>query len=62
MTYRADLKPWAVFRCETTVKNVCVNRFRTRTDAESYMSILRRLNPGVLFCVAFDKQPVEVQG
>ncbi|OUL28795.1 hypothetical protein [Nostoc sp. 106C] len=59
MTYRADLKPWGVFRCESTVQNVCVNRFRARSDAEAYMSILRGLNPGVRFEVVFDK-PVEV--
>ncbi|BAY08607.1 hypothetical protein [Calothrix sp. NIES-2098] len=61
MTYRADLTPWAVFRCESTVQNICVNRFRSRTDAESYMNILRGLNPGVSYQVVFDK-PVEVQG
>lgn len=58
MTYRDEIRPWAVFRCHVT-GNICVARFRTRSDADSYMSLLRRLTPGS-FVVAFDMQQEEV--
>ncbi|QLE55654.1 hypothetical protein [Nostoc sp. TCL26-01] len=60
MTYQDDLRPWAIFRPHE-VKNICVLRFRTRTDADAYMTILRRLTPDVNFQVVFD-QSVKVQG
>ncbi|BAT56391.1 hypothetical protein NOS3756_53960 [Nostoc sp. NIES-3756] len=53
MTYRDEIRPWAIFRCGD--KNICVARFRTRSDADSYMSILRRMTSGK-FVVAFDQQ------
>lgn len=58
MTYRTDLRPWAIFRCRVS-GNICVARFRTRPDADAYMSILRGLSPGEVFEVVFD-QVVEV--
>ncbi|WGV23359.1 hypothetical protein [Halotia branconii] len=60
MTYRPDLRPWAVFRRVSAVDNICVARFRTRPDADAYMSILRRLTPGANFQVVFDKLPQQV--
>ncbi|BAY34190.1 hypothetical protein NIES2107_60950 [Nostoc carneum NIES-2107] len=60
MTYRADLRPWAIFRCRIT-GNLCVARFRSRGDAYAYMSILRANNPGAIYEVVFDKQPAEIQ-
>ncbi len=57
MSNQDRIKPWAVFRCEQV--NTCVARFRKRSDADAYMTILRQLDPGAKFTVAFDV-PVEV--
>ncbi|WP_017314931.1 hypothetical protein [Mastigocladopsis repens] len=50
-------KPWAVFRCLSY--NVCVARFRKRSDAEGYASILRQNNPNAVFQVVFDLEPIK---
>ncbi|MBN3942993.1 MAG: hypothetical protein V7L21_26305 [Nostoc sp.] len=42
MNYRDKLTPWAIFQRLPTGKNVCFYRFRTRTEAVAYMSILRQ--------------------
>ncbi len=57
MTYQDNIRPWAIFRCSPE-GNICVARFRKRSDADGYLSLLRGLSSGV-FQVAFD-QPVEV--
>lgn len=54
MTYRDDLRPWAIFERLPNGENVCVYRFRTRTDADAYTSILRQ--GGGSFEVVFDQQ------
>ncbi|BBD60611.1 hypothetical protein NIES2109_34100 [Nostoc sp. HK-01] len=61
MSYRTDLRPWAVYRCRLT-GNICVACFRTRSDADAYMSILRANNPGAVYEVVFDKEQAEVKG
>ncbi|HLP89251.1 MAG TPA: hypothetical protein VK184_11760 [Nostocaceae cyanobacterium] len=43
MNYRTKLSPWAIFRLRTPV-NICVARFRSRTEAEEYLRVLRRLS------------------
>ncbi|MDZ8227034.1 hypothetical protein [Nostoc sp. ChiVER01] len=59
MTYRDDLRPWAIFKYLPTGENVCVARLRTRTDADAYASLLRQSDGK--FEVVFD-QPQRVQG
>lgn len=61
MKYQDSLRPWAVYRCRVS-GNICVARFRTRSDADAYMSILHRLTPSTIFEVVFDKEPAEVPG
>jgi hypothetical protein len=59
MTYSDGLRPWAIFQRLPKGESVCVYRFRTRSDADAYTSILRQ--GGGIFEVAFDlPQPQEV--
>ncbi|MEH1771587.1 hypothetical protein [Nostoc sp.] len=59
MNYRDELKPWAIFQRLPKGENVCVYRFRTRTDADAYTSILRQ--GGGIFEVVYDlPQPQQV--
>ncbi|AVH73832.1 hypothetical protein [Nostoc sp. 'Lobaria pulmonaria (5183) cyanobiont'] len=63
MNYRDQLTPWAIFQRLSTGQNVCFSRFRTRTEADAYMSILRQGSGK--FEVVYDlpqPQPQEVQG
>lgn len=53
MTYRDELRPGAIFQPLPNGKTDCVYRFRTRTDAYAYISILRQ-GRGV-FEVLFDQ-------
>ena len=59
MTYRDELRPWAIFQYLPNAHNVCVARLRTRSDADAYASLLRQ--GGGRFEVMFDKQPQEIQ-
>lgn len=54
MTYRDELKPWAIFQRLPKGENVCVYRFRSRTDADAYTSILRQ--GGGIFEVVYEQQ------
>ncbi|MEA5601059.1 hypothetical protein [Nostoc sp. UHCC 0252] len=61
MSYQDELRPWAIFRRLPTGGNSLVYRFRTRTDADAYTSILRQ--GGGNFEVVYDlPQPQEVKG
>ncbi|MBO1058465.1 MAG: hypothetical protein HEQ27_18915 [Dolichospermum sp. JUN01] len=53
MTYRDKLNPWAVFRLQPSLHHVCVARFRKKSDAEHYESLLRRVNNEVNYEVVF---------
>lgn len=59
MTYRDEIRPWAVFS-RHGLKNICVARFRSRSDADAYLSILSSISSGC-FVVAFDQQSEVVQ-
>ncbi|HAZ48651.1 MAG TPA: hypothetical protein DDW76_03980 [Cyanobacteria bacterium UBA11369] len=51
-TYKASLFSWAIFRF-VNCKPIVVGRFRSRSDAEGHLQVLRRLIPGVEFAIAF---------
>ncbi|MCC5622814.1 hypothetical protein [Nostoc sp. CHAB 5715] len=56
MTYRDSLKPWAIFQYLPDGENKCVYRFRTRTEADAFTTLLRQ--GGGKFEVVFDQQMV----
>ncbi|MBD2503148.1 hypothetical protein [Anabaena azotica] len=58
MTYRDEIRPWAIYQVMPDCQNVCVTRLRKKSDAEAYASILRQ--GGGSFQVVFD-QPAEVK-
>ncbi len=53
MTYQDQLRPWAIFRHPPTGKPICDYRFRKRSDADAFMSIL--LQGEGKFEVVFDQ-------
>jgi hypothetical protein len=53
-SYQDNIRPWAIFVRLTDGSNDCVARFKKRSDADAYMSILRR--GGGIFEVAFDRE------
>ncbi|MEH2210839.1 hypothetical protein [Nostoc sp.] len=54
MNYPDELRQWAIFERLSTSENVCRCRFRKRSDADAYVSLLRR--GGGKFEVIFDPQ------
>lgn len=60
-SYGDTLKPWAIFRCLSPVTNVCVKRFKKRSDADEYLKILRQTINDPL-TVVFDKQKISRNG
>jgi hypothetical protein len=56
MTYRDEIRPWAIFQHLPNGHSECIYRFKKRTDADAYTSILRQ--GGGIFEVTFDQQEV----
>jgi hypothetical protein len=52
--YKANMNPWAIFRCFSGTKHVCVARFRRRSEAEGHFNSLRGMIPDGSFQVVFD--------
>jgi hypothetical protein len=57
-TYQTLLKPWAVIRWLSPIQRTVVVRFRSRSDADGHVSILRQLMPHAQFEVIFDLEEV----
>ncbi|MEH1769179.1 MAG: hypothetical protein V7L30_22630 [Nostoc sp.] len=53
-SYQDNIRPWAIFQCLPSGSNYCVARFKKRSDADAYVSILRR--EGGIFEVAFEHE------
>lgn len=54
VAYRTALAPWAVVRKFSPTQITIVGRFRSRSDADGHLAILRRLTPDADFQVIFD--------
>ncbi|MEC4812399.1 MAG: hypothetical protein SAK29_03855 [Scytonema sp. PMC 1069.18] len=53
-TYRTALAPWAVIRWHSPTQRIIVGRFRSRSDADGHLAVLRRLMPDANLQIVFD--------
>ena len=60
IAYKERLNNWAIARLLPDMQRVIVARFRSRSDAEGHMQLLRQLIPDACFVVVFDCQRDEV--
>ncbi|MGI2904689.1 hypothetical protein [Tolypothrix sp. VBCCA 56010] len=56
IAYKERLNDWAIARLLPNMQRVIVARFRSRSDAEGHMQLLRQLIPDACFVVVFDCQ------
>ncbi|MBW4652157.1 MAG: hypothetical protein KME20_03760 [Kaiparowitsia implicata GSE-PSE-MK54-09C] len=54
MTYRDRLYSWCIVRLLPQLQRVTVSRFRSRSQAENHLRVLRRLMPAAAFAIVFD--------
>jgi len=54
MRYEKRLKPWIVVRLLPNLQRVVVGRFRSWSDAEGHLRVLKQLLPGALLTLVFD--------
>ena len=54
MRYEKRLKPWIVFRLLPNLQRVVVGRFRSWSDAEGHLRVLKQLLPGARLTLVFD--------
>jgi hypothetical protein len=52
--YWTRLHPWCVIRLLPKMQRIVIQRFRTRSQAEEYLKIVRRLMPAALHHIVFD--------
>ncbi|GAB1538228.1 hypothetical protein NUACC21_08860 [Scytonema sp. NUACC21] len=52
--YRTALAPWVVIRLLSPTQQTIVGRFRSRSDADGHLAVLRRLMPDAELRVIFD--------
>ena len=54
MTYSKCLKPWAVTRQQPNLQWVTIARYRSRSDADGHLQLLRQRVPNLEFKVVFE--------
>ncbi len=54
MAYKHCLKPWAVARLLPNLKWVIIDRYRSASDANGHLLLLRQRVPSIQFKVVFD--------
>ncbi|MBD1809501.1 hypothetical protein H6F98_29215 [Microcoleus sp. FACHB-SPT15] len=61
MPYRERLNPWVMVRLLPNMQRLTVGQFRTRSDADGHLQILRRLIPNAKFVVMFNADILQPQ-
>ena len=54
MPYEKGLKPWIVVRLLPNLQRTVVGRFRSWSDTDGHLRVLKQLLPGVRLTVIFD--------
>jgi hypothetical protein len=54
MSYKDNLKPWAVARQGKNLQWVIIARYKSRSDADGHLLLLRQRVPDMEFKVVFD--------
>ncbi|HEY9820577.1 MAG TPA: hypothetical protein V6D35_07330 [Candidatus Sericytochromatia bacterium] len=54
MTDKTYLKPWAVARLRPNLQWIIIARYRSRSDADGHILLLRQRVPNIQFKVVFD--------
>lgn len=57
MAYKDSLKPWAVMRQGENLQWIIIGRYKSRSDAEGHLLLLRQRVPELEFKVVFDLPP-----
>jgi len=61
MPYRERLNPWVLVRLLPNMQRLTVGQFRSRSDADGHLQILRRLIPNAKFVVMFNADILQPQ-
>ncbi|NEQ22058.1 MAG: hypothetical protein F6K28_23240 [Microcoleus sp. SIO2G3] len=61
MPYKERLNPWVLVRLLPNMQRLTVGQFRTRSDADGHLHILRRLIPNAKFVVMFNADVLQTQ-
>ena len=54
MAYKDRLKPWAVARQRPNLQWIIIARYKSRSDADRHLLLLRQRVPNIQFKVVFD--------
>lgn len=54
MAYKDSLKPWAVARQRPNLQWIIIARYKSRSDADGHLLLLRQRVPNIEFKVVFD--------
>lgn len=54
--YWTRLHPWCIIRLLPKMQRIVVQRFRTRTEAEEYLKIVRKLMPTTVHQIVFEPE------
>ena len=54
MAYKDSLKPWAVVRLGENLQWTIIGRYKSRSDADGHLLLLRQRVPDIEFKVVFD--------
>ena len=61
MPYKQRLNPWVLVRLLPNMQRMTVGQYRTRSDADGHLDILRRLMPNAKFVVMFNPDALQPQ-